>query len=412
MKAVSRYRYRPLSPSDNLWPLSDATVPGWFAERRTRARENVRTLGLPTQLLERWKYTKLPPLAVQDFQSITESVFRVDGSHPSHAVRLQEMIAADRVPAWVRQALCAPAPGHDIYGDMMLWDLAHAGSLSGVVVDVPEGMRDVRIVLRLEAPSGACLMPHVLVRTGGGAVANIELHVSTANKAKINMVTNVRAGERSVLRIVRVVEGGAGDDLFVSQTHLASSEGSETDIFTYAVGHEFRRDQFHAELQEKNSSICINGINIVHKTQVGDATILVEHQAPSCRSSQFYRNVADGRGRGIFQGKIHVHKQAQQTDGYQLSRSLVLSEGAEMDTRPELEIYADDVKCSHGATTGQLDATPLFYLRSRGVPEQEAQMIMIEAFAREALEKITDEAMRNELALKLQEWLQARDKNF
>jgi Fe-S cluster assembly protein SufD len=121
-----------------------------------------------------------------------------------------------------------------------------------------------------------------------------------------------------------------------------------------------------------------------------DTCILIEHESPNCYSNQNYRNILNDECRGVFQGKVHVHQIAQQTDGYQLCNSIMLSDRCEMDTKPELEIYADDVKCSHGATTAQLDEDPLFYLQARGIPKDQAQALLLHAFIGESLEAFED----------------------
>ena len=120
--------------------------------------------------------------------------------------------------------------------------------------------------------------------------------------------------------------------------------------------------------------------------QHADFTTVVSHDAPCCTSRQTVKNVLSGRARGVFQGKIEVARGAQKTDGYQMNQALLLSPDAEIDSKPQLEIYADDVKCSHGATVGELDADQLFYLRSRGIPEAEARAILVRAFLTEALD--------------------------
>jgi Fe-S cluster assembly protein SufD len=129
---------------------------------------------------------------------------------------------------------------------------------------------------------------------------------------------------------------------------------------------------------------------------------------PDCRSREVFKGVLDGKGRGVFQGKIIVRRDAQRTDGYQLNRALMLSRTAEIDSKPELEIYADDVKCSHGATVGEIDAEALFYLRSRGIDERAARAMLVEAFLREALEEVADEAVRDEFEAAVGLWLAAR----
>jgi Fe-S cluster assembly protein SufD len=130
----------------------------------------------------------------------------------------------------------------------------------------------------------------------------------------------------------------------------------------------------------------------------------VRHEAPGCASRQAVKNVLTGRSRGVFQGRIEVAKAAQKTDGYQMSQALLLSPDAEVDTKPELEIFADDVKCSHGATVGELDPDQLFYMRTRGVPETEARAILVRAFLAEALEAVANEPARHAMEEAVEQW--------
>src|SRR5690606_7170587 len=137
-----------------------------------------------------------------------------------------------------------------------------------------------------------------------------------------------------------------------------------------------------------NAAVHANAAALLGQTQHGDFTSMIHHQAPNCISRQTVKNVLGGKSRGVFQGKIHVHQIAQKTDGYQMNQALLLSPQAEIDAKPELEIYADDVKCSHGATVGQLDENAMFYLRSRGIPAELARALLIEAFLADALDLI------------------------
>jgi Fe-S cluster assembly protein SufD len=135
-----------------------------------------------------------------------------------------------------------------------------------------------------------------------------------------------------------------------------------------------------------------------------DTTTSLDHAAPDCASRQTYKTVLAGRSRGVFQGKILVRRPAQKTDGYQMNQALLLSEEAEIDSKPQLEIYADDVKCSHGATVGALDPDSLFYLRARGIPEAQAKAMLVEAFLHEAVETVTDETLKGALTRALDAW--------
>ena len=139
-----------------------------------------------------------------------------------------------------------------------------------------------------------------------------------------------------------------------------------------------------------------------------DNTTVIEHAVPYTTCSEVFKGILDDESRGVFQGRIVVHKDAQGTDGHQLSNVLLLSDKAEMDAKPELEIYADDVKCSHGATTGQLDETALFYLRSRGIPEALARNLLIQSFVAGALDEIKVDTVREAMMSKVVHWLPAK----
>ena len=157
-----------------------------------------------------------------------------------------------------------------------------------------------------------------------------------------------------------------------------------------------------------NATVHVNGAQLLADGQVADLTSVIAHDAPSCNSRQTVKNVLTGRSRGVFQGKIVVARVAQKTDGYQMNQALLLSEQAEIDTKPELEIYADDVKCSHGATAGALDEEQLFYMRSRGVPLIEARAILVRAFLDDALALVGDKNARTVLDRAVAAWWEGR----
>ena len=136
-----------------------------------------------------------------------------------------------------------------------------------------------------------------------------------------------------------------------------------------------------------------------------DTTLLIEHRVPHCVSREFFKGVLDGESRGVFQGKIIVSPGAQKTDGKQMAGALLLSETAEFDSKPELEIFADDVVCGHGSTSGQIDEDWLFYLEARGIPEEAARALLIQAFVGEAIERVEDETLRDALAKTSAAWL-------
>jgi Fe-S cluster assembly protein SufD len=150
--------------------------------------------------------------------------------------------------------------------------------------------------------------------------------------------------------------------------------------------------------------VHLNAAQLLGGRQHGDVTTVVAHDAPRCASRQAVKNVLTGRARGVFQGRIEVARVAQKTDGYQMSQALLLSPDAEIDCKPELEIFADDVKCSHGATIGELDEDQLFYLRARGIPAAEARSMLIRAFLNDALDAVTNPAARGVLERAVDGW--------
>jgi len=220
-----------------------------------------------------------------------------------------------------------------------------------------------------------------------------------------NMSTEIQIAANARLHHVRI-QNDPTESVNTNMVHITMDRDSYYDGFSLNMGGKLTRHEIHAVLQGTNGECHFNGVNILNGKQHGDTTILIEHQAPHCQSNQFYRTLLDESARGVFQGKVHVHQIAQKTDGYQMSNALLLSKDAEMDTKPELEIYADDVLCSHGSTTGQLDKGPLFYLRSRGLSEAQARMLLATAFIDEATAKITDENARFEIERHAHAWLE------
>src|ERR1700743_1073801 len=170
------------------------------------------------------------------------------------------------------------------------------------------------------------------------------------------------------------------------------------------LGARLSRIEMHVDLNGPGAVAHLNGANILGGSQHADFTSVVGHRAPQGTSRQTVKNVLAGRSRGVFQGKIEVARDAQKTDGYQMNQALLLSPDAEIDYKPELELFAADVKCSHGAPVGELDADQLFYLRSRGIPDAEARSILVRAFLAEALDAVADETIRGKLEAAVEQW--------
>lgn len=232
----------------------------------------------------------------------------------------------------------------------------------------------------------------IIERQSGEGVywKNIDLHITLAPNAKLH---HYRFCEEDPFCVV------------TERTHVSVERDATYHMVAITGCAGFGRADFNVRMVGAGGACDLSGLTLIAGKQHSDTTVCVEHIAPHCKSSQFFKTVLNDQSRGVFQGKIHVHKDAQKTDGYQLSNNLLLSRLAEMDVKPELEIYADDVKCSHGTTTGELDETPLFYLMSRGIPADEARKLLLEAFLLEVLEKITDDNVRTLFDERVHLWL-------
>lgn len=184
-------------------------------------------------------------------------------------------------------------------------------------------------------------------------------------------------------------------DYHLAQTRVSVAGGAYYDRFAMMTGAALSRDEIVVTLAGEQAQTQLHGVYLQRGGQHADTTMLIDHAAPHTSSRTVYKGVLDERARGVFQGRLLVRPDAQKADAQQLSRALLLSDQAEADSKPELEIYADDVKCGHGATVGQLDETALFYLRSRGVPRDAARALLISAFAGEVIEQLTMPALRD-----------------
>jgi Fe-S cluster assembly protein SufD len=219
-----------------------------------------------------------------------------------------------------------------------------------------------------------------------------------------NAATEIRVGEKAALKHVKFQH--EGEEAFHLSTWLVElAAEARYDAFQFSTGAALTRNQLYVRFVGENAAVDISGGFLLRGRQHCDTTLLVEHRVPHCTSRELFKGVLDGESRGVFQGKIIVSPGAQKTDGKQMAGALLLSEAAEFDSKPELEIFADDVVCGHGSTSGQIDEDLLFYLEARGLPEAQARALLIQAFVGEALEKVEDEGLRDVLARASAEWL-------
>lgn len=374
-------------------------VPDWWANARLNAYERFKEQGLPTQKLERFKYTNIAKHANQWDGILAEPKVEFASEHASSLVDKMEH------DQWVKDLLVSEPPGMNKYGDSALWDLNSAYLRDGGVVDIPAGeIVDKPITIKISAEDDTFTSLRFILRLGDNASAVLIEEFDGEGEYWRNRVSQIILGQNARLQHI-IIHKDSYEALHTQYTHVRAARNAHYDGFTLNLGADVMRHQIHADLDGSNGHVSFNGLNLLNGKQHADTTILVNHRAPHCESNQFYRSILGDASHGVFQGKVHVFQEAQKTDGYQLSNAILLSEKAEMSTKPELEIYADDVKCSHGATTGQLDEEPLFYLRSRGLTEKEARFLLIQAFVGEVLEKIHNDEIRASVEKDVMEWL-------
>ncbi len=219
-----------------------------------------------------------------------------------------------------------------------------------------------------------------------------------------NCVTEISLGESAKLDRIKV-ELESGEAIHLSHTHVTLARNSVLNDFTLTSGAGVNRQNGTVEFQGQGIDAKVSGAFMLGGEQHADTRLVIDHQQPHCTSRELFKCVMDDHARGIFQGKVMVRKDAQKTDGKQSSHALLLSETAEFDAKPELEIFADDVVCGHGATSGDLNHDHLFYLMSRGIPEAEAKSLLIAAFVGEAFDVVAHEGIKEALVKFSRKWL-------
>lgn len=421
-----------------------ATEPGWLAKLRAQGLARFRRSGLPHRRIEAWKYTDLkhtlgrhfPPaepydgavlrevLSPDPFAAIDGPVmvfvngfFRPDLSRLRGLPKgvsvepLAELLKS--APGWLAARLgqALPVTGEPVQG------LNLALMRDGAVIRVPAGV-NVEKPLRLlhitpETESGKAAHTHTLVVLEPGAqAALLESHVGPDGEARLaTLGTEIVLSEGARLDHVKAHTGGAGA-LHTAGIYAKLEAHAGYRSFFLTTGGRLTRNDVHVTLSGPEANARISGASLVAGACHVDNTTFIDHGAPDCQCREVFKSVVAEDGRNVFQGKILVRPGAQRTDGHQLSNALLLSPKAENDAKPELEIYADDVKCSHGSTAGALDETALFYLESRGLDPATAKSLLIGAFVREALDDVDREEVRGVLDETVTAWLDAHRDNI
>jgi Fe-S cluster assembly protein SufD len=412
---------------------------GKVADLRRLALEAHERLGLPHRRVEDWKYTDLrvlmrevlPLAAAPDAEALKRAatalrlhaiagvrrVVLVDGVF---APKLSETsdLGKDISIRTLREVLEAGdaalqaqlfAPDNS---DAMV-ALNSAMMTDGLVIEVADNAvmpLPLHIVHIASGATPAAMFTRSLIRVGKHATATLVESYIGAEGAKAYQVHDslvVAIGDGARLDHVRLIEDSR-DAFNISSAVVTLGANAHFNTFGMNTGSLVSRYQAVIAVAGEGSRVETNGVNLLNGRQHADTTLFLDHAVPNCSSREIFRAVVDDRGHSVFQGRIIVRPHAQKTDAKMMTRALLLSDEAEADNKPELEIFADDVTCGHGATTGALDDSLLFYLRARGLSEKEAQALLIQAFVGEAIEQIANDALRELTILAAQRWLAAR----
>jgi Fe-S cluster assembly protein SufD len=414
----------------------------WLERKRAQGIAKLSDLGLPGPQLEDWKYTSLRALDKADFRFLPHEfgpakIDRVPSLLPSvtscHRLVFVDghfnagLSSIEALPEGVvldtLSAVLASNPDllepHLLAGDdddgAALLALNSAMMAEGFVLHLAAGVNllaPVEIVQLSNAPAAGgplAYHPRNLILLEAGAQATLLEHHSGLGEAAnfTNIATNVVLGEAALLRHYKLQNEDLGA-IHLSNLRARVGKTASYDAFTLSIGAQLSRNEALVRLEGEGASCHLNGAYLMRGKQHCDNTTQIDHLVPETSCREIFKGVLDDEARAVFQGRIVVHKDAQKTNGHQLSKVLLLSDRAEIDTKPELEIYADDVLCSHGATVGDLDHDALFYMRSRGIPEPQARAMLIEAFLAEAINAIAAEGLCPALMTSVGHWLADR----
>jgi Fe-S cluster assembly protein SufD len=404
------------------------SAPAWVNDARRTAFARFESQGFPTTKDEDWHFTSTATIAERDFtfvaahtgdvtaEDVTSFGFGADDWHTAVFVNgrfepsLSSLASLDRgarvlslADAWTSTPDLAKRVGTVLTQPGAFTSLNSAFMPDGAVLHVAKDVavgRPIHLLFITDANAATnVLFPrNLIVAERGARVSVVESYVSLADAAYFtNAVTEVSVADGATVEHYKVQREGRRA-FHVGTIEAVQGRDSHYVSFSFATGASLSRTNVYAKLGGAGCGATLNGLYLVDGEQHCDHQTRIEHVEPNCFSREVYKGVLDERSHGVFNGKVYVHPEAQKTDGKQTNNTLLLSPDAQVDTKPQLEIFADDVKCTHGATIGRLDEMALFYMKSRGVNADMAKRLLIYAFAADVLETIGQ--------VELREWLE------
>jgi Fe-S cluster assembly protein SufD len=413
----------------------NGAAPAWLRGFRERGLARFLDLGFPSTRLEDWKYTDVAPLAHFPFSTSAATTLSTAAADSLARARLgveHELVFVNGRFAAELSQLGAPVSG------VTVTNLAAAGRelaervvprigscadershaftalneafiQDGAIVWVERGAQiadAIHLLFVTTEPAGSLASPRTLiVAAEGSSVTVVETYLARAERSFTNAVTEVIALSDAAVRHVRV-QHESDAAYHVGTVAARQDSSSRFASLSVALGGSLVRTDIETRLAAAGGECQLDGLYMTRGRQHVDHHTSIDHQQPHCSSRELYKGVLDGQSSGVFNGKVFVRPGALKSDAQQVNKNLLLSDAAEVNTKPQLEIFADDVKCSHGATIGRLDEQALFYLRARGIGHAAARDLLVYAFANELISRIPVASVRERLELTLRERLQ------
>ena len=375
--------------------------------------------GFPTRKDEEWKYTNLAPLLKVDYKLFPEdevaieykdikkylindidtyTIVFINGKYSSFLSNTTHdeadiCVLSSAMHKTTHQAVIENYYGKIAHKDESMVALNTAFAKDGAYIYVPNSVilsKPIQIVyFSTGASQEAMYQPRNLVVVGDNAhVQIIERHQTLDGKANLtNVVSEVNVGRNAEIHWYKF-QNDSHDVSLVDNTYINQERDSRANVFTFSFGGKIVRNNLNFFQNGENCNSVMDGITVIGGKQHVDHHTFVEHNFPNCESHELYKGIYDDKAQGVFNGKIFVHKEAQKLNAFQQNNNVLLSDGASINTKPQLEIFADDVKCSHGCTVGQLEEESLFYMQQRGIPKKEAKAMLLYAFAADALRHV------------------------
>jgi Fe-S cluster assembly protein SufD len=386
---------------------------------RTEAIKNFENKGFPTKKEEAWKYTSLNAILKNDFSVFPKSENNIQYSDVKkyflHEIDTYKVVFIDGMFSshlssttheGIDVCLMASALNRPKYKmiidtyfnqiaskDDSLTSLNTAFANEGAYINIPKSKvvdKPIEIMYFSTGNEVALMVqPRNLVIVGENShVQIIERHQSlSGNPVLTNSVTEIFAQKRAIVDYYKIQNDDLGANL-IDNTYVSQKQESHVSVHTFSFGGNLTRNNLNFYHFGERLTSTLNGITIIGEKQHVDHYTLVKHSTPNCESFQDYKGIYSDRSTGVFNGKVYVEREAQKTNAFQKSNNILLSDKATINAKPQLEIFADDVKCSHGCTIGQLDETAMFYMQQRGIPKKEAKALLMYAFSNAVIESI------------------------